>query len=1011
MILLVSRSTGRLLAVVGCVSSFGWAAVSTAAESQPPRWIWVAPAAGGAARSDVGAGRSVRFSRSFTPSAAVVKADLRFAADFCAARIELNGRTVLDVEPYCRTQTLDVTDALRRGENRIVVEASTVAGPSAVALSLTSALADGSTHAILTGADWSADDVDAPGATAPVLDLGQVRPELWGVGRCGIEISPLENYEQWQQAQGAAGADEPKFQIVPGFEIRRLRTAAPDEGSWIALAFDGQGRLTVSREDRGLLRMTLADDRRSVARVETIDVDLQECRGLLYDGDTLLANANNSRGLYRLKLTDDGRAEDVRRLREFPGMTGHGRNGLALGPGGELYSIHGDAVDPPTTDVLDRTSPLRDSRRGKPQQEAYLVRTDRDGRRWELVCTGLRNPYGVAVNAVGDAFTYDADNEYDMGTPWYRPTRIVQLFSGADYGYRSVNGRWPPNFPDRPDHALPTIDIGRGSPTAALFGASTSFPAPYREALFVLDWTYGRVIAVHLAPHGAGYRPATELFLQGKPLNVTDAAAGPDGAMYLITGGRKTQSALYRVAWQGPVVKPPARSAHESAAAAFAEERRTLRRRLERFHGTIDGAAVDEAWPYLGDADPVVRHAARIAVECQPSATWLDHAASALGEGLQVGAPPHRRRAALAAGLMLARLDPSRLAPAFASAEAAATPATTLSEAFERAYLLRACAEHSAGSAEPQRRAIAHEALKLWPRIEAETRRVAPQGDDRELRRRAALLLGDVQAPQAVGPIVEQLFTATQEDRLTGLLALRNLRAGWTPARRRAYFETLDDGARFVGGEGLPTFLRRLRSEAAASLSAEERAVLGDSVDEPRTRDVEPVPPPRPVVRHWTFDELADQVAGDSTPGDARRGAEVFRAALCNRCHRAGLVGPAVGPDLTFVARRFGRRDLLQSIVTPSASVAENYRNVEVVTEDGRTYVGRMVAEGDFRSEKLLLSVDPLRSNAFVEVDKRQIVDSRTVPTSPMPQGLLDPFTLAEIRDLLAFLESSTALD
>jgi hypothetical protein len=52
------------------------------------------------------------------------------------------------------------------------------------------------------------------------------------------------------------------------------------------------------------------------------------------------------------------------------------------------------------------------------------------------------------------------------------------------------------------------------------------------------------------------------------------------------------------------------------------------------------------------------------------------------------------------------------------------------------------------------------------------------------------------------------------------------------------------------------------------------------------------------------------------------------------------------------------------------------------------------------------LNTDPLRPSLVVEIDKRQIADYRQGETSPMPQGLLDGFTLEEIRDLLAFLES-----
>jgi putative heme-binding domain-containing protein len=160
----------------------------------------------------------------------------------------------------------------------------------------------------------------------------------------------------------------------------------------------------------------------------------------------------------------------------------------------------------------------------------------------------------------------------------------------------------------------------------------------------------------------------------------------------------------------------------------------------------------------------------------------------------------------------------------------------------------------------------------------------------------------------------------------------------------------------------------------------------------------------RKLVRKWSVDDLADIVADSAPRGDARKGATVFREALCVRCHRVGATGPAVGPDLTYVARRFSARDMLQSVLLPSQVVAENYRNIDVVTTDGRVISGRPVMSGDYRAEKLRIATDPLRPSLVVELDKKEIEVHRLAPTSPMPTGLLDTFTREEIADLLAYL-------
>ncbi|MEI9896786.1 MAG: hypothetical protein WDN28_23745 [Chthoniobacter sp.] len=49
--------------------------------------------------------------------------------------------------------------------------------------------------------------------------------------------------------------------------------------------------------------------------------------------------------------------------------------------------------------------------------------------------------------------------EWDIGSPWYRPTRICHATSGGDFGWRSGNGKWPVYYPDS---VPPVLDIGPG---------------------------------------------------------------------------------------------------------------------------------------------------------------------------------------------------------------------------------------------------------------------------------------------------------------------------------------------------------------------------------------------------------------------------------------------------------------------------------------------------------------------------------------------------------------------
>ncbi len=135
-----------------------------------------------------------------------------------------------------------------------------------------------------------------------------------------------------------------------------------------------------------------------------------------------------------------------------------------------------------------------------------------------MIVAGLRNHYDIAFNALGDLFTYDSDMEWDVGTPWYRPTRIYQLVSGGDYGFRESSGKLMAYCPDI---VPPLVEVGPGSPTGMVSGMGAKFPAKYQNAIYACDWTYGTLYAVHLVPEGAGYRATLEEFLAGKPLPLT----------------------------------------------------------------------------------------------------------------------------------------------------------------------------------------------------------------------------------------------------------------------------------------------------------------------------------------------------------------------------------------------------------------------------------------------------------------------------------------------------------
>ncbi len=938
--------------------------------------------------------------KEFSLAQEVRTARLLGAADFNRCVITLNNKRVGEISNYGLPVRKDVSRWLNEGPNCIALECQSSEGPSAVAVRIEIEYRDGTTQTILSNASWQTSKNPEPGwkkvgfqsnnskAWNPAKSSGVIDSKMLPHPEVDTAINALDDYTQWKQALGTGEGTAPStFSVPEGFQLERIHSAKPNEGSWVSLEFDEKGRVIIGREDRGLLRVTLPTTNQEL-KVETINNTLLECRGLLSAHNSLYVSANNSKALYRLRDTNqDDQYDEITKLYEAGGGVGHGRNDLALGPDGKIYLITGDSVTLPRT-LTDRTSPFREHSQGRKTNEGHVLRFDKHGTNGELVAAGLRNPYGIAFHPSGELFTYDADAEYDMGSPWYRPTRIVHITPGSDYGWRGVTKSWPPYYPDHADNAPAVLDIGKGSPTGVKFGTKSSFPKPFQDSLFVLDWAYGRILAVQLTPQGSRFVGRAKPFLKGQPFNVTDLDFGPDGAMYVVTGGRKTQSALYRVKSIGPKLSNPAPTPQQIAREKHAAKARKLRHQLESLLTNQASNAIELAWPHLNSEDPGIRYAARTVVEHQPVQTWEQKAYAET-----------RPTAALTALTALVRAPGEKRGRKIRlHALSRSVEKDSLTQQQLLLNLLHLCLENDPVVSLVESDTIAKILLKNFPsessQVNITTLRVLAQ------------LNAQVNAAEFVPAVLNWLPTVEQQShRLHGLFVLRNAKAGWTPKLREDYFKALITMREFQGGEGMPTFIRRIEADALNALDGEMRAKFQTLLAR------KPIHEPldlasQKVIQVWKTSDLEKDLTQVGKGHDYERGKKLFRKALCIRCHRVGFEGAAVGPDLTSVGRRFSRRDLLESIINPSKVVAEQYRLAKIITTDGRTLSGQILPSRDYRSPKLQLALKPLEPHLVTEISKSEI-EARTISkTSVMPKDLLNHLTKAEILELLAWLEA-----
>ncbi|MEW4567298.1 family 16 glycoside hydrolase [Tautonia sp. JC769] len=836
------------------------------------------------------------------------------------------------------------------------------------------------------------DNADDQAAAAPARKKGRRRPQT--------------------PPPGQRATDADLLKVADGFKVELLHSVpAETQGSWVSMAVDPEGRLIVSDQYGKLFRVTLPpiDDDGGEVVVEPIDVNIGEAQGLLWAFDSLYVMVNRGgqyeSGLYRVQDTDgDGDLDTVRQLRPLQGGGEHGPHAIIPSPEGDaLFVVCGNGTQ--LTDFqATRVPPVWGEDHLLPRMPdgngfmanvlgpgGAIYKVDPEGETWELISVGYRNPYDIAFNRQGELFTYDADMEWDINTPWYRPTRVNHAVSGSDYGWRNGTGKWPSYYLD----TLPaTVDIGPGSPTGIVFGYGAKFPEKYQDALYICDWSYGKLYAVHLEPDGSTYAGTAEEFITGTPLALTDLVINPkDGAMYFAVGGRRTTSGLYRVTYVGDESTATAVAADDSGT-----ELRDLRQRLESSLGKQDPAAVDLAWANLGHPDRFVRFAARAALEFQDANAWAERAlteqdprtaTNALLALVRVSAPDpfHRRPTDPPVNMLLKQ----RIQDALDRVSLTWDERTYA----EKLDLLRVYAVFFNRMGPPDDQTRASLIARFDPEFPA---------SGVELNTDLARLLAYLQSPTAAGKIVELLDAApTQEEQIDYAMTLRTIQPGWTPELRQRYFRWFLKAANYRGGSSFANFVRNIKNEAVEALSEPERVALQPIIEaQPVTTEVAAVQ--RPFVKEWTIDELTGLIEDGLGGGrDYDRGRRLFAETSCFSCHRYAGEGGAVGPDLTGIAGRFSPHDLLESILVPSKEISDQYEAVMIATEDGRIVTGRIV---NLNADNLMIMTNMLEPNALEGVARSRIEEMQPSPVSMMPEGLLNTLEQDEILDLLAYLLS-----
>ncbi len=985
--------------------------LASAVASAETLWIW-------GSKNNVSK-QQVWFRASFELKDVPAKAQLQATADnHCV--VWLNGKQLGGSDDWASAFSAEVGGDLKAGVNTIAILGRNDGGIAAVSFRLSAdktVFAESGANAKTSLADpgkgWEAGAFDdAKWAAATVVKKMGEAP--WG--------NPFGGGKKAANAKRApstsvAPADE---LILPaGFKAELLHTVPkPEQGSWVSLAVSPEGDLVAGDQGGVLWRVSLKDPAKPV--ITKIDTKFFGCHGLLFAHGALYAcTSEKGKGdIWRLRdVKGDGSYSEQTMIRALKGSGEHGPHQLVLDRDGSILVVGGNHTKLPDDekagaptkrydedDLLKKFEDANGHASGIKAVGGWIARMDKDGKDWVRVTASFRNPYDCSIAPDGDIFTYDSDMEWDMGAPWYRPTRIYLCTPGGELGWRSgaSNNTFPPL-----DMQPALVDIGPGSPTGTAMGTGAKFPVAYQRAFYACDWTYATLYAIHLTPEGGGWKARKEVFAAGKPFSVTDVVIRPqDGHMYVTIGGRGGQSALYRITYQG---------AESTAPAGWFEAtpEQKLRRELEALRDVApSAAALAKAWPLMGHPDRWVRYAARIAVEHQPIEGWRARVKAAANIDLSLNA-----------ALALARSGGAAdLAAIVAAADAAAKTKDLRQQQDRQRVFQVAFSRHGKPDAATVTRLGQEAATRL------------PSGDnalDRQLAQ-LAIYLGEPSAPARVlkamkvaqpSPAVvadpeilarhpgyaraaANAMAVTPASTRIGLaIYLSRATAGWTPELRKEFFGYLDLLTQAEGGNSLKGFIRNIRKEALAVAPEAERTALEEIAPATARKPAAPIPAAAGPGRLWTHAEALKvwEEAKAKKSFDFANGQKMFAAALCSQCHRMGNDGGAQGPDLSGLGARTAPADVLMSIVQPSVVVSDQYANSVIGRVDGGKTIGRILNE---EGDKLELAVNPFDPSVTLSLNRSDILSIDRDGTSPMPVGLLNSLNAQEVADLLAYLVS-----
>ncbi len=163
----------------------------------------------------------------------------------------------------------------------------------------------------------------------------------------------------------------------------------------------------------------------------------------------------------------------------------------------------------------------------------------------------------------------------------------------------------------------------------------------------------------------------------------------------------------------------------------------------------------------------------------------------------------------------------------------------------------------------------------------------------------------------------------------------------------------------------------------------------------------------RDFTRKYATDDVGNVLSEDSR-ASLPRGRRLFHELSCHKCHNVSGPSSPLGPSLAAATFRDDPQVIYKSIVKPDAEVAVVYRE-HLLIVGGKVLTGSLIESAD---NYVVIVTDPLGDCEPMKIARDELEEPPSeLKSSPMPNGMADGLTVAELRDLVMFVAARGQMD